>query len=327
MALCLTAHGALRAPPNEADLGPARFRASVHRRERCGPESDGGQLARRLVVRCARWPTGPGALRPRALAAAAAYGCKGSCRRRAAAEAALPAAQDRDREPAKPTKKHCNGFTRHGRQISPSLSHASGGARLVSSEAQGVARTRPRRGFFGDVWGSGRAAPSLASSLCEGPRTSRTKTTHVAVAASHRHRPGGERNRARFGIIRHNTRRRRAASMAGPSHPNTASAKPRHACGRHDGRPCAPPPRVPAAPASKAWTFRNSSSSLKPTITLGVPTRYDCTQNLNILKRSKVPTSRFDAVQLVRLQFHGVHRRRRSRSRPPRRVGGRPACN
>ena len=42
-------HGALRAPPNEADLSPARFWAGVHRRERCGPESDGGQLARRLV--------------------------------------------------------------------------------------------------------------------------------------------------------------------------------------------------------------------------------------------------------------------------------------
>ena len=59
-------HGALRAPPNEADLGPARLRAGVHRRERCGPESDGGQLARRLVVPCAPWPTGPGALLPRA---------------------------------------------------------------------------------------------------------------------------------------------------------------------------------------------------------------------------------------------------------------------
>ena len=52
-------HGALRAPPNEADLGPARFRAGVHRRERCGPESDGGQLARRLVVRCAQWANWP----------------------------------------------------------------------------------------------------------------------------------------------------------------------------------------------------------------------------------------------------------------------------
>ena len=58
-------HGALRAPPNEADLGPARFWAGVHRRERCGPESDGGQLARRLVGAVRRWPTGPGALRPR----------------------------------------------------------------------------------------------------------------------------------------------------------------------------------------------------------------------------------------------------------------------
>ena len=52
-------HGALRAPPNEADLGPARFWAGVHRRERCGPERDGGQLARRLVVRCARWANWP----------------------------------------------------------------------------------------------------------------------------------------------------------------------------------------------------------------------------------------------------------------------------
>ena len=59
-------HGALGTSPDEADLGPARFWAGVHRRERCGPGSDGGQLARRLVVPCARWPAGPGALLPRA---------------------------------------------------------------------------------------------------------------------------------------------------------------------------------------------------------------------------------------------------------------------
>ena len=86
-------HGALRAPPNEADLGPARFWAGVHRRERCGPESDGGQLARRLVVRCAGGQPAPA----RCLLARARGGSRlrlqGQLSRRAAAEAALPAAQ------------------------------------------------------------------------------------------------------------------------------------------------------------------------------------------------------------------------------------------
>ena len=51
-------------------------------------------------------------------------GLQGQLSPRAAAEAALPAAQDRDREPAKPTKKHCNGFTRHVRQEIAVPSHA-----------------------------------------------------------------------------------------------------------------------------------------------------------------------------------------------------------
>ena len=52
-------HGALRAPPDEADLGPARFWAGVHRRERCSPETVRVRAARRLVqaVRSvANWP-------------------------------------------------------------------------------------------------------------------------------------------------------------------------------------------------------------------------------------------------------------------------------
>ena len=58
-------HGALRAPPDEADLGPARFWAGVHRRERCGPESDGGQLARRLVQGAHAGQSAPATLPPR----------------------------------------------------------------------------------------------------------------------------------------------------------------------------------------------------------------------------------------------------------------------
>ena len=128
-------HGALRAPPDEADLGPARFWAGVHRRERCGPESDGGQLARRLVVRCAGGQPAPArCFRVRARGGSRLR-LQGQLSRRAAAEAALPAAQDRDREPAKPTKKHCNGFTRH---LSLDLADPRVDGRLVSSEAWAV---------------------------------------------------------------------------------------------------------------------------------------------------------------------------------------------
>ena len=138
-------HGALRAPPNEADLGPARFWAGVHRRERCGPESDGGQLARRLVVRCARWPAGPGALLPRARsrrqplrvarAAVAKRGGRGSppCR---------PGPRPRACETNKKALQrfHAAKFDR----FYGSFLRADGS--LVSSEASGVARTRPGAG-------------------------------------------------------------------------------------------------------------------------------------------------------------------------------------
>ena len=129
-------HGALRAPSNEADLGPARFRAGVHRRERCGPGSDGGQLARRLVrvVRTvANWPRR--AASSRALAAAAADARKGSCRGPRQPRQPLCRPGPTDREPAKPTKKHCNGFTRH---LSLDLADPRVDGRLVSSEAWAV---------------------------------------------------------------------------------------------------------------------------------------------------------------------------------------------
>ena len=116
-------HGALGAPSDEADLGPARFWTGVHRRERCRFNSDGGRLARRLVRVVRRWPTGPGErcflARSRqqpfavARAAVAKHGSRGS-----------PPAAQADREPpAKPTKMALQRFHTARSADSPSLSY------------------------------------------------------------------------------------------------------------------------------------------------------------------------------------------------------------
>ena len=118
-------HGALRAPPDEADLGPARFWTGVGHRRALRPRR--GSCARLETVGCACAHGGQPAPARCLLArgrGGSRLGLQGQLSRRAAAEAALPAAQDRDREPAKPTKKHCNGFMRHGRQDFGVPSHA-----------------------------------------------------------------------------------------------------------------------------------------------------------------------------------------------------------
>ena len=171
-------HGALRAPPNEADLGPARLRAGVHRRERCGPEIDCTCLARRLVQGAPGGQPAPARCFLARARGGSRLGLQGQLSRPVPTKAAPLPPRPGDREPAKPTKKHCNGFMRHGRRFAvPFLCvHVC----VLPPEASGVARTRPGPVFW-DV--SAAAAPSLGeggdgrggglSGPREGPRTAR----------------------------------------------------------------------------------------------------------------------------------------------------------
>ena len=126
-------HGALGTSPNEADLGPARFRAGVgHRRERCGPETaargwpdgwcsaHGGQPAPATLpsrARSRRQPQTP------ARAAVAARGGRGS----------PPAARVRHREPSTGFKLFAQPF------------HAAHSQILVDCVARWRARRDPSR--------------------------------------------------------------------------------------------------------------------------------------------------------------------------------------